>query len=334
MKSQELSSIFSAIEKLRIGVLGDFALDFYYQLSIDTGESSIETGKEVFHGSHPRPVPGGAGTIVNNLKALGIQDIHCFGLTGKDLFGRELRHQLRKRGANLAGLIEVDEAWDTYVYAKPLIKEVEGNRIDFGSRNPIHSDDFQIIYTRLEEQLPNLDVLIINQQFKDGITAPKRLKVFKKLLQQSPACFVISDLRDSTGALEYGLIKGNLSEISRMSGLEDKVKGIDPMEIVKKVQQESQCPVLMTLGEAGMLYRDQEQEHRVQGIPLQGPLDITGAGDACLAAFSACMGIKTSVPVAIYIANLAAAISVQKLRETGSASPAEILAMASSHPFS
>ncbi|MEM8891365.1 MAG: PfkB family carbohydrate kinase, partial [Bacteroidota bacterium] len=146
-------------------------------------------------------------------------------------------------------------------------------------------------------------------------------------------CFVISDLRDSTGALEYGVIKGNLSEISRMSDLEDKVKGIDPLEIAISVQQESQCPVLMTLGEAGMLFQDHEQAHRVAGIPLQGPLDITGAGDACLAAFSACMGIKTSVPVAIYIANLAAAISVQKLRETGSASPEEIQNLSKKHPF-
>ena len=331
MDLQALSSAISAFEKLRVGVLGDFALDFYYHLQIDTAEKSIETGKEVFHGSRPRPVPGGAGTIVNNLKALGVQGIYCFGLTGNDLFGRELRHLLQKRGVNMDGLIEVDEAWDSYVYAKPLIQDIEANRIDFGSRNPVNPKDFQEVRKCLEERLPDLDVLIINQQFKEGITAPYRLKVLKNLLKQFPDVFVISDLRDSTGALEYGVIKGNFSEIRSMS---DAGNETDPMEIARNVQQQGQAPILMTLGEEGMLYLDHEQEHRIAGIPLEGPLDITGAGDACLAAFSACMGTKTSIPQAIYIANLAAAISVQKLRETGSASPAEILALAAKHPFS
>ncbi|MEL6253515.1 MAG: PfkB family carbohydrate kinase [Bacteroidota bacterium] len=333
MNPRNLNSIFSSIRNLKIGVLGDFALDFYYDLERETGEISIETGKEVFHGSSPRPIPGGAGTIVNNLSALAVQDIYCFGLIGKDIFGRELRYQLKNRGADLSGIIEVDEAWDSYVYTKAYTKSVEGNRVDFGSQNSIHPHDFQKICRLLEELLPDLDVLIINQQFKSGITAPNRLIVLKELLQKFPKCLVISDLRDSTGALGHGLIKGNLSEIKRILPLPANNLELDPMEMAKKVYSKTGLPILMTLGEKGMIYVDEEQNHKIAGIPLEGPLDITGAGDACLSAFATCMGIKIPIAQAIYIANLAAAVSVQKLQETGSASPEEISALALQHPL-
>ncbi|MDW3645484.1 MAG: PfkB family carbohydrate kinase [Bacteroidia bacterium] len=333
MNRERLHEIFSDLKNLSIGVLGDFALDFYYQLNTETGEESLETNKSVFHASEPRPVPGGAGTIVNNLIALGVGDVRCFGMVGNDLFGRELCYLLEQKGANTQGILQAGKGWETYVYSKPHVNGIESNRIDFGSKNPHSPHDFQQIQGFLSETLPRLDVLILNQQFENGLTSVENLTSLKNILEAFPLCFVISDLRDSSGAFHYGVLKGNISEINRIGKAFDDLKAHSLMEIAKKAHLHSQSPILMTAGEKGLVYIDQHQSHKVAGIPLKGPLDITGAGDACLAAFSACMGIKIAIPEAMDIANLAAAVSVQKLRETGSASPDEIRALAANYPY-
>jgi bifunctional ADP-heptose synthase (sugar kinase/adenylyltransferase) len=50
-----------------------------------------------------------------------------------------------------------------------------------------------------------------------------------------------------------------------------------------------------------------------------------GAGDTVVAAFSACIGAGATPAQAIAVANLAAAVTVQKRHQTGTASLPEIL---------
>ncbi|MBO5218222.1 MAG: carbohydrate kinase, partial [Clostridia bacterium] len=63
-------------------------------------------------------------------------------------------------------------------------------------------------------------------------------------------------------------------------------------------------------------------------VRVTGEVDICGAGDTSMAAFSACMAAGAKPCEAAEIAALASAVTVKKLATTGTASRAEILAAA------
>ena len=74
--------------------MGDFFLDRYLHIDPAKAETSIETGLTVYNVVEVRSQPGAAGTILNNLVALGIREIHAVGFCGDDGEGYELRRAL------------------------------------------------------------------------------------------------------------------------------------------------------------------------------------------------------------------------------------------------
>lgn len=91
--------------------------------------------------------------------------------------------------------------------------------------------------------------------------------------------------------------------------------------------------MLITRGPAGVLYLDDIGMHQVEGLPLQGELDTVGAGDTVVATWAACIGAGATPAQALEVANLAAAVTVQKLAQTGTASLPEILALHDTYTF-
>ena len=68
-----------------------------------------------------RSQPGGAGTILNNLVALGVGTIHTIGFCGDDGEGYELQRALRSlRGVQTGNFIATGYR-RTFTYCKPLV---------------------------------------------------------------------------------------------------------------------------------------------------------------------------------------------------------------------
>ena len=66
---ERLEELVSDFPKARIGVLGDFFLDKYLEVSPELAEPSVETGKIAHQVTEVRCSPGAAGTVVCNLQA-------------------------------------------------------------------------------------------------------------------------------------------------------------------------------------------------------------------------------------------------------------------------
>ena len=94
MKPQRFAEITERYSRLKIAVVGDYFLDRYLHIDPAKAETSIETGLPVYNVVEVRSQPGAAGTIVNNLVALGIGQIHAVGFCGDDGEGYELRQAL------------------------------------------------------------------------------------------------------------------------------------------------------------------------------------------------------------------------------------------------
>jgi len=86
--------------------------------------------------------------------------------------------------------------------------------------------------------------------------------------------------------------------------------------------------VFVTRGEHGCVVRDEGGLHKVPAVPVEPPIDSVGAGDSMLAAIAAALAVGSHPLAAARLGALAAAVTVKKLFQTGTAAPDEILAVA------
>ena len=95
LSSATIERILSRAPMCTIGVLGDLFLDRYLDLDAALTEPSIETGLDAYQVVRVRAYPGAAGTVINNLAALGVGRIVPITMIGDDGEGYELRQALR-----------------------------------------------------------------------------------------------------------------------------------------------------------------------------------------------------------------------------------------------
>src|SRR5713226_502810 len=92
-----LENILDRIPGLTMGVLGDLFLDRYLDIDAALTEPSVETGLDAYQVVRVRSYPGAAGTVINNLTALGVKQIYAISAIGDDGEGYELLQALAKQ---------------------------------------------------------------------------------------------------------------------------------------------------------------------------------------------------------------------------------------------
>lgn len=327
MTTSEIKAIFGRFSTVRVGVIGDFALDLYFTLQTQTGERSLETGRDVFWGSRPTTSPGAAGNVVQNLMALGVSNCRVVGCVGNDLFGREMKHLFSALGVDTQHLHTLTTNWDTCLYTKPNRDGQEANRVDFGIANVLSDAIFANLIAGLERTLADLDVLIINQQFAHPLVDENRVAVLNELIGRFPNVQFLADMRDVGTLVRGATLKVNTTELARFLNV-DPPDSPDLNWCIRHgnaFRKRIGGPLLITRGQAGILYLDDHQTQSADGLPLRGELDTVGAGDTVVATWAACRAAGATPAEAVQIANLAAAVTVQKLNQTGTASLSEIL---------
>ncbi len=334
MTGSAITALFQRFASLKAGVIGDFALDLYFDIQTRTGEHSLETGREVFWGSQPRASLGAAGNVVQNLHALGVKHCWAIGCVGDDLFGREMVHQFDSLGVNTQHMLLADE-WTTCLYTKPNRQHQELNRIDFGTANVLTDHLFNKLMAGMEQSLPTLDVLIINQQFTNPLLTANRVAALNALIARFPQVQVVADMRNVGMHIRGATLKVNTAELAHFLST-DLPEHPDLNWCVEQgsaFRKQTNVPLLITRGPAGILYMDDTGTESIDGLTLRGELDTVGAGDTVVATWAACMGAGATPKQGLEMANLAAGVTVQKLGQTGTATLPEILSLHDEYQF-
>ena len=141
MTPGRFSDIASKYAALRIAVMGDFCLDRYLEIDPGRPEISIETGLPVHNVINVRAQPGGAGTIVNNLSALGVGTILPVGFAGEDGEGYELSGALKA----LAGV-----RLDHLLLSPDLARRLTSAGIDRAARGRPNASDHAPVWIELK----------------------------------------------------------------------------------------------------------------------------------------------------------------------------------------
>lgn len=329
MTEARIQEILEKISGVKIAVYGDFCLDAYWLMDPDGSEVSVETGLKAEAVAKHFYSPGGAGNIVANLAALKPADIKVIGVTGNDIYGRELSSQLQDLGADTSSLIIQNEAFHTYTYTKKYYGDKEDPRIDFGLKNRRSAGTDEALLGQIESALVSHDALIFNQQVVGSITNHEFIDKANALFKKFKDKIVVLDSRHFNDRFSNIYRKANEVEIAVLNGLDVKPQDEVTISQVRKygtaVYRQYEKPVFVTCGNRGIVCIDAEGITEIPGVRLSGDLDTVGAGDTTLGALTLCLAAGISPPESAGFANLAAAVTVQKLRTTGTASGEEIL---------
>lgn len=342
IEQRRLSDILERIKHTKIGVVGDFCLDAYWLLDASSPEHSLETGKPTSAVIKQRYSLGGAGNIVNNLVDLGVGIVHAFGVISDDAFGGEMLKQLQRHHkmqgeasdhrVDVTGMTVQHEGWDTPVYAKPYLGAEEQNRIDFGRFNSVTNETEQELVAGLRDALPGLDALIVNQQLPRGIYSEQMVRALNRLAVEYSEKIFLLDSRNRSDEFHNMSCKVNACEAARICGetkeFNELVHVDDLKRYAHRIFQQSKKAVFITRSGRGILLFDGRTFYEVPGIQILKKIDPVGAGDTTVSAIAAALASGASLEEASILGNLASAVTVQKLQQTGSASAQEILDMA------
>lgn len=328
----QLEDLIARLPGLRVGVIGDFALDVYWTLNPEAALPSVETGRPTRPVSEQRYAAGAAGNVAANFAALGCGGVAAWGVVGRDPWGAELLRILRGLGVETAGLIEQDRDWATVAYAKPHVGGVEQDRVDFGDFNRLHDETAGRLLAALESALPGLDAVVINAQARAGIHSAEFRRRLADLIRARPDLLFAVDSRSPEALYAGCVLKMNDREAARECG-----RAPAPGSDVSREQARAAAlelhgrqgrPVFVTRGAAGMVVCDASGAAEIPAVLLEGEVDTVGAGDAAMAGIVAGLAGGLAPVAAAGVGNLAAAVCAGKLRQTGTASPGELLALA------
>lgn len=313
----------------RVAVFGDLALDAYWILDPDHEETSLETGLPVHRVASHRYQLGGAANVAANVADLGVGALSAVGLVGDDPFGRELRAQLERRGIDIDGVLDGPDGWQTLVFAKPHIHDAEQSRFDFGSINHATPAATRQLAERVDQAARSADAVILNQQAPGSVSSPEMIEQLNRIIGAHPDTTFLVDSRDQPDRFRGAVVTINAHEAARWC---DALGDGDPTsragDHAARIHALTHHPVFVSRGADGIVAADHNGVHEVAGIPVPEPTDPVGAGDTVTAALAAALGAGCEVPAAAKLANLAAAVTVAKLRVTGTATPDEIRALA------
>ena len=331
MENKQLKKILNDISMVKIAIVGDFCLDAYWFIDESKSEISIETGQKTRPICTQKYSLGGAGNVANNLSALGAGNVYVFGVVGVDPFATEMKKIMKDAGIHTDYLLTQETDWATHVYAKPYVGDDEEGRIDFGNFNQFANEKADELLQNLSELLPAIDIIIINEQVLSGIHTPYFREKLVTLIGTFPEKMFIADSRHYNDQYEGALRKMNDSEAAMLCGMKkDTTEAVSYDEVCLAAGilfERYKKPLFITRGSAGSLVIDNEGIKDINGLMIVSRVDTVGAGDSYLAGVAATLAAGYDLKTAAEIGSFVAGVTVQKLFQTGTATPDEVMAI-------
>jgi rfaE bifunctional protein kinase chain/domain len=319
-----VAEILAGFKKLRVVVVGDVCLDRWCRYDPALAEVSRETGIPRTAVITGEVTPGAAGTIANNLVALGAGRVEVVGARGDDGHGYELQRALERRGIGTKGLIVTSEI-ATFTYTK-LINCATGvedvARVDFINCSPLAEGLEREVIAALERAAHDADVMIVSDQAETdagGVVTPRMREALERIGQRK---LVWVDSRRRPEHFRGVILKPNEDEaraaLSRIGA--DSYRDL-------RARTEARS-LFVTHGPEGVLIVDERGERWVHTRGVESPVDICGAGDSFSAGAAMALAVNASPEESARFGNLVASITIMKAG-TGTASPDEVLRAAS-----
>jgi len=323
----DIRELLSRIDRVKIGVIGDFCVDIYWHADMTRSELSRETPHFPLPVYKEQVYLGSAGNAAANIAALKPEKLFVCGIYGDDWRGALMNQKFQEIGADTAGMI-CENGRLTNAYCKPIRHGMsdtvyEDPRLDFYSNTPISADSENRIIEELKKMAKKVDIICVNDQFENGVITEMVRAAVIEIARAGKA--VIVDSRNNINKFSYVTVKPNETEFCRAFG----VNSLEPSQYgtyALNFANAKHCNVLLTLGPNGSMYCDGKS---VTSIPAKdrdakGPFDICGAGDTFISAFSCISATGCDPIISAEVASAASAVTIKKIGVTGTATREEI----------
>jgi rfaE bifunctional protein kinase chain/domain len=318
-----IAAVLEAFHGLRVLVAGDVCLDRWCRYDPKEALASRETGLPRVGVVATETTPGAAGTIANNLAALGAGRVAVLGVVGEDGHGWELGEALRARGIDASLLIRSAEV-PTFTYTKLINSATEEEdlpRIDYIHTREISPDLDARVVAALEAAAPEFDVIIVSDQAETQAGGVVTAWMRAALTPIGTKQIVWVDSRVRAEHFRGVILKPNHGEA------EEACRRAFGRVDFAALRAHTSAPLLIvTQGGDGALVIDEHGQSVAAGRNVERPVDICGAGDSFSAGAAMTLAVTGSGIDAARFGNLVASITIMK-KGTGTASPAELLAL-------
>ncbi|HEV7475513.1 MAG TPA: PfkB family carbohydrate kinase [Pyrinomonadaceae bacterium] len=321
---ERLISIIRRFPQRRIVVIGDSVADQFVFGAI--GRVSREAPVLILRHEQTETVPGGAANCALNLASLGAK-VSLVSVAGDDEAGRALVEKLKAAGVDCSGVFS-SPALRTTTKVRILAGQLHSTRqqvirIDYEDKPLSDPELRERLRERIREEAQVSDAMIIsdyNYGVADAEMASftREAAAARKLPVMADSRFQLSNFAGFTSATP------NQDEVEQLLGKE--FNQLDEFEAAAEELRErlGYRALLVTRGSHGMmLLEDGVAPVHLEAVGAREPVDVTGAGDTVMAAYTLALASDSSFPDAARVANYAGGLVVMK-RGTASVTREEL----------
>ncbi|HKV28873.1 MAG TPA: PfkB family carbohydrate kinase [Candidatus Acidoferrales bacterium] len=316
-----LLDIVSAFVRQRIVVLGDFVVDEY--VTGEISRVSREAPVLILRHKQTQIIPGGGANAANNLADLGAE-VFPIGVVGDDGAGNALIEYFRCKKVDVSGIIRA-RGWTTATKTRFLARWTHTSRqqvlrVDRGSETELPARVAERIIRKSRDRVAKSDAVIVSD-YGAGSVTPRLLKGVRAKIATLDSRYRLLDYR----GMKITAATPNEPELEAL--YHSKI-GNDrrTLEILgqRTLRSLKLSALLVTRGKDGMvLFERAKAPYEIRVYGSDDAVDVTGAGDTVIAAFTLALAAGASFVDAAHLANYAGGIVVMK-RGTATVTRAEL----------
>jgi rfaE bifunctional protein kinase chain/domain len=325
-ETDRLKKIVETFPKVTVTVLGDLVADEF--IFGEISRVSREAPVLILKHRERTVIPGGGANAANNLADLGV-NVLPVGLVGDDEPGRLLLKYFRHKHIAVSGVLK-DKSYATITKTRILAGMTHTSRqqvvrVDREPQSAPNSHLTRELYLSARNFARVSDALLISD-YGYGAATPA---IVTALREKGKLTSLPMILDSRYRMLQYSGVTAatpNEPEVEAALGLH---VGDDWNHLIaageRVMSQMKLQSLLITRGRDGMAAFD--HRHKPVDIPIVGSdqvVDVTGAGDTVIAAFTAALAAGATTEEAAQLANYAGGIVVMK-RGTATVSREELL---------
>ncbi len=289
--------------------IGDAMIDHYVSGRVE--RISPEAPVPVLHIESEERRLGGAGNVLRNLHALGVET--CFiSVSGSDGAGRDLSRMVAELGTAEAHVIP-ERGRTTTVKTRFIAETQQLLRADQERVKPLSASLREELMKMVRASFAHYPLAIVSDYAK-GVLADGLAGEIIAAAREAGATVIVDPKSNDYGIYRgASLVKPNRRELQAASGrtLDSEAEIVAAARAA--MDKNDIAAMLVTCGKDGMLLIERGAQHHRLPAAAREVYDVSGAGDTVVAVLGAALAAGASLYDAASLANEAAGIVVGKV---------------------
>ena len=288
-------------------VIGDLMIDHYLWGKCD--RISPEAPVQVVNIQKESSLLGGAGNVINNLRALG-SFVDVISVIGNDDVAIELKNLLNNIDVK-DDMLVIEENRKTSKKSRLIASQQQVLRYDKESVEDISQNSEEEIIEKLLANISKYDAIILSDYGKGVLTPTLTKQIILLANKYQKKVFVDPKGKDYSKYKGAYTLTPNKKEAIEATNID--IKDENSLTIViKKLKVDYDLDVsLITLSEQGIALFDEKLV--IKPTVAREVFDVTGAGDTVIASIAFAISNGLDIQNAVNFANLAAGVVVGKI---------------------